>query len=120
MPWSKEQKLEFLLRAPWTISLEISEDGERLLVVREIPAVVGSGETDSEIERDFWESLEETLKAYLHFEDVVPRPVGVAGFPWEANAKQVAASTVVDAGGRSIQQASATSAPVVEPDLVAA
>ena len=70
--------LRRLLALPWTIVPETTPEGDRLLRVREIPSAVGHGATDAELERDLWDSLRESLLAYLHFGDAVPQPHPVA------------------------------------------
>ncbi len=84
MSWDDDLKIQFLLGLPWNIYAETSVDGERLLRVRELPSVIGSGDTDDEIERDFWDSLEATLRSYLHFGDELPLPAlpGIE-LPWK-------------------------------------
>jgi predicted RNase H-like HicB family nuclease len=72
-----ESELRRLLFLPWTIVPEVSPEGDRLLRVLEVPSAVGHGETDEELERDLWDSLEESLKAYLYFGDPIPLPTGV-------------------------------------------
>lgn len=81
MTWTTDQKLESLIRLPWTISSEISPEGDRLLRVAEIPSAVGSGADDLEAESDLWESLRASLAAYLHFDDPIPLPDGCV-LPW--------------------------------------
>ncbi len=76
MSWSEEKQIEHLLRLPWTIVRETTPEGDQILRVAEIPSAVGSGSTPQEIERDLWESLRESLRAYLHFKDPVPLPSG--------------------------------------------
>ena len=78
MEWTSEEKLEQLLRLPWTIGAETTEEGDQLLRVLEIPSAVGTGSTPGELESDLWDSLRESLRAYLHFGDTIPLPVGVA------------------------------------------
>ena len=82
MAWDQRRKLDYLLGLPWTISLELTPERDRLLRVRELPSVMGSGDSDEEIERDFWDSLETTLRSYLHFGDDIPLPVGLT-LPWK-------------------------------------
>lgn len=72
-----EAELRRLLFLPWTIVPEVTPEGDRLLRVLEVPSAVGHGETDEELERDLWESLKESLKAYLHFGDPIPLPSGI-------------------------------------------
>lgn len=81
MTWTTDQKLESLLRLPWTISSETTPEGDRLLRVAEIPSAVGSGTDDLEVESDLWESLRAFLAAYLHFDDEIPLPEG-CDLPW--------------------------------------
>ena len=82
MEWSNQSKIAILLRLPWTIDSTM-EDGERVLRVRELPSVVVSGNDSAELEREFWESVRETLSAYLHFGDPVPLPKGFRTLPWD-------------------------------------
>ncbi len=81
MMWTTDQKLDSLLRLPWTIRSEISPEGDRLLRVAEIASAVGSGSSDSEAVSDLWESIRASLAAYLHFEDSIPLPEG-STLPW--------------------------------------
>lgn len=81
MTWTTDQKLESLLRLPWTICSETTQEGDRLLRVEEIPSAVGSGTDDEETESDLWESLRASLAAYLHFADPIPLPHG-CDLPW--------------------------------------
>lgn len=78
MPKVSEADLQRLLRAPWTIIREVSPEGDVLLRVKEIPSAVGSGSTHDELVADLWESLTESLRAYLHFGDAVPLPQGAS------------------------------------------
>jgi hypothetical protein len=71
---SKEIELERLLRLPWSILREVTPEGDTILRVKEIPGAIGSGASDAERERDLWDSLAESLRAYLHFGDPVPVP----------------------------------------------
>jgi hypothetical protein len=90
MAWDQQRKLDYLLRLPWTISPELTPEGDRLLRVRELPSVIASGDSDEEIERDFWDSLETTLRSYLHFGDDIPLPEGLTP-PWKQAAPVPAA-----------------------------
>jgi hypothetical protein len=82
MSWDERRKLDYLLGLPWSIYAETTVDGERLLRVRELPSVMGSGDSDEEVEREFWDSLEATLQSYLHFGDELPLPLD-ATLPWK-------------------------------------
>jgi len=76
MTAARDPQLEHLLRLPWTIVSELTPEGDHLLRVAEIPSAVGSGATPQEVEADLWESLRESLRAYLHYHDPVPMPGG--------------------------------------------
>lgn len=78
MHHSSDSDLQRLLRLPWTIVKEVTPEGDILLRVKEIPSAVGSGSTTDELVSDLWESLTESLRAYLHFGDQVPLPLGVS------------------------------------------
>lgn len=78
MTQAHEADLQRLLRLPWTILREVTPEGDVLLRVKEIPSAVGSGETEEELVADLWESLSESLHAYLHFGDSVPLPRGAS------------------------------------------
>jgi hypothetical protein len=71
---SNELELRRLLTLPWTVLREVTPEGETILRVEEIPSAVGSGSSDTERERDLWDSLTESLQAYLHFGDTIPVP----------------------------------------------
>jgi len=87
MTWTIEQKLESLLRLPWTIVSEVSPEGDRLLRVGEIPSAVGTGVEDLEMESDLWESLRASLASYLHFDDPIPLPEGEV-LPWSTDSRR--------------------------------
>lgn len=87
MPWTIEQKLDHLLALPWTMVVEVTPEGDRILKVAEVPSASGSGETDAERETDLWDSLRESLRAYVHFGDTPPLPAGSLP-PWAPEAAQ--------------------------------
>ena len=73
-----DREIQRLLRLPWTVTVETSPEGDRLLRVREVPSAVGCGATEAEAIADLWKSLEASLRAYVHFGDQVPLPTGAA------------------------------------------
>ena|SRR2546425_296821 len=81
MSWTQDQQLEYLLRLPWTVVAETTPEGDRILRIAEIPSATGSGHTTNDMERDLWDSLRESLRAYLNFGDPIPLPDG-AKSPW--------------------------------------
>jgi predicted RNase H-like HicB family nuclease len=81
MNWTDERRLAFLLRLPWTLVAETTPEGDSLIRVAELPSAVGTGATQQEIERDLWDALTAALRAYLHFGDPIPVPVG-RKLPW--------------------------------------
>ena len=82
MPWTTQQKLEYLLGLPWTIEV-VAEDDYQVLRVTELPSVIATGQTKDELEADFWESLKATLESYLHYGDPIPLPTEVTQLPWD-------------------------------------
>lgn len=74
----RQMDIQRLLHLPWTIVKETTPEGDALLRVKEIPSAVGCGESDDERIKDLWESLTESLRAYVHFGDPVPMPSGVS------------------------------------------
>lgn len=103
MPNSSESDLQRLLRLPWTIVREVTPEGDVLLRVKEIPSAVGSGSTPDELVADLWESLTESLRAYLHFGDSVPLPQGVSDSWVRLNPKAAAPKTPFFVSPASVQ-----------------
>lgn len=101
--WTREQQLEYLLqRIPWTISREEAPEGDVILRCREIADATGAGETDAEIERDFWESLRASLQAYLHFGERPPVPANFA-LPWESDGRPTPVRLVVQVKAKTLK-----------------
>lgn len=71
-----ERDIQRLLHLPWTIVRDVTPEGDVLLRVKEIPSAVGAGDSDETRIADLWESLSESLRAYLYFGDTVPLPDG--------------------------------------------
>lgn len=82
MKWTTEAKVQYLMRLPWTIVPDESEEGDRLLRVAELPAAVGCGETDKALAADFFESFAATLEAYVEADETPPLPEGESSLPW--------------------------------------
>lgn len=83
MPWTQEEKIEALLRLPWTVKTARTEDGF-VAEVAELPSALATGDTMKLLARDLWDSLKATLTSYLEFNDPIPLPAGVSA-PWEAS-----------------------------------
>jgi predicted RNase H-like HicB family nuclease len=84
MAWTDEQKVEALLRLPWTVSVEKSPEGDLVAHVLEIPGVVATGVTMKALGIDLWQSLKAALECFLEFNDDIPLPAG-SGLPWVGN-----------------------------------
>src|SRR5690349_19812552 len=83
--WTNEQKIEALLRLPWTVQLtKNSEDGTLAMRDKELPAALAVATNPTELEAEFWESLRETLSVFLEHGDTVPLPALVKQYPWES------------------------------------
>ena len=86
MMWTREAKLDALVRLPWTVDVDRNaEEGYLILRVRELPGTIATGDEEV-VEREFWESLRATLACYLEFDDPIPLPLGVALLPWNVPA----------------------------------
>lgn len=114
MTWTENQQLEYLLKLPWTVVAETTSEGDRVLRIAEIPSATGSGDSPSQMERDLWESLRESLRAYLHYGDPIPVPAA-ASPPWVDAAHKPAPPTpfvvrampiAATAGSHSLQEVS--------------
>jgi hypothetical protein len=112
MKWTDEIKISYMLRMPWTI-VPSTEDGERVLRVREIPSVIATGVADEELDRELFDALRASLRAYLHFGDPLPRPPGVKLFPWE-DPEPTAVPTRLVFRGRLTQENETISTSVTE------
>jgi predicted RNase H-like HicB family nuclease len=84
MAWTEQQKVEALLRLPWTVSVEKGPDGDFVAYVREIPGVIATGETMKALGIDLWQSLNAALQCFVEFNDDIPLPPGSA-LPWVGN-----------------------------------
>ena len=85
-----QMELDRLLALPWTVLREQTPDGDVVLRVKEIPSATGSGVTDEQREAELWESLTQSLRAYLHFGDAVPVPTDSPRFVRQAPSLTVA------------------------------
>jgi hypothetical protein len=85
MTWTREQKLQALLRLPWTFTVERNEPG-RYWVARvvEVPSAIATADNERQLSREAWASLQASLEVYLDNDDDVPLPPGIQRVPWEA------------------------------------
>ncbi len=83
MAWTTEDKLEWLLRQPWRVHVDREDDGSYFARVDGLQGAVADGRNSDELQRNFWESLRETLRAYLETGDHMPLP-GNTLPPWDA------------------------------------
>lgn len=82
MPWTTDEKVEWLLRLPWAIQVVREEDGGYFARVENLPSAVADGATSADLDASFWASLRETVRAYLEAGDPIPLPGDVTP-PWE-------------------------------------
>jgi len=83
MQWTPASKLAYLIRLPWTVRTERDADeGYIVLRVAELPSVIATGNSNDELEKDFWESLQATLECALEFGDQIVLPAGMKA-PWD-------------------------------------
>lgn len=76
---SNEQQalLRRYLLMPWTLVPGSDEDSPYTLRVAEIPAVLGVGNSEKEVEQSFWEAMRSVLSSYIEDGEVLPKPRGV-------------------------------------------
>ena len=85
MTWTPAQQIHYLMRLPWSVSVErVTDDGDPYWVARvgEIPSALATGSDEAELEREFWASLEASLRVYVEEGDEIPIPKGVF-LPWK-------------------------------------
>jgi hypothetical protein len=84
MSWTTEQKVESLMRLPWTVTSEAADDPNEFVVrVKELPGTIVIG-TKEEIDEEFWGALRASIEARLEFGDKFDvLPPGVPCVPWE-------------------------------------
>jgi hypothetical protein len=82
MPWTRESKLDALLRLPWTVRTERSDEGYLVARCAELPGTLATG-SETEIDTEFWDSMRATMACLLDFNDAIPLPAGVKFLPWE-------------------------------------
>lgn len=104
LKFTNEQKIELLLRLPWTIVPEAEEDGSTTLGVKELPAVIATGDSPAELEKDFWAAMRSVLGAYLDEGETPPLPTRVTVLPWDIEIPDV---TYVEPK-RTLQQVTAS------------
>ena len=80
--WTSERKLEHALSLPWTVQVT-TEDGEFVARVAELPAVVGCGETEKELQASLYLAMEAVLEVMLEHGDLIQPPANVV-LPWLA------------------------------------
>ncbi len=92
--WTMEQKLDLLMRLPWTVQKERTPEGDDILRIRELPGVSGAGAEEAGREGELWASLRSRLAAHLEFGDAVPMPEGAA-LPWASDTDRPVATWVL-------------------------
>jgi predicted RNase H-like HicB family nuclease len=84
MSWTRQQKLDALLRLPWTVRVEQDEEeGYFIARVIEIPSALATADSREELEGELWDSLRASLEVYLDHGDDIPLPPSVEVLPWE-------------------------------------
>ena len=115
MTWTIDNKVEALIRLPWSVRIERDDpDGAYVAVCSELPSVVASGASERELDADFFESLRETLRCYLEAGDEPPLP-NCAKLPWLDRPRGV---FVIVQGARAEESVVATSGGGASVDRV--
>ncbi|HEX6048122.1 MAG TPA: hypothetical protein VFZ21_02600 [Gemmatimonadaceae bacterium] len=82
MPWTLEQKLDALMRLPWSLSFTRSEHGNYLVArVAEVADAMATGENDRAAAIALYESLRASLLVRLEHGDELPLPANTV-LPW--------------------------------------
>ncbi|HEX9563894.1 MAG TPA: hypothetical protein VF981_07980 [Gemmatimonadaceae bacterium] len=87
MSWTTEDKVEWMLRLPWRVKITHEDDGTLFAQAEDLDGAVADGANPEELEQSFWDSLRETLRAYLAAGDPIPLP-GSPTPPWDAPSPQ--------------------------------
>lgn len=87
MAWTNEQRLDALMRLPWTITISPSEFGAYLTaVVAELPDAIATGDSERMLAKDVYGAIRASLAARLEFGDDIPAPSG-SDLPWANDAE---------------------------------
>lgn len=108
MPWTIEDKLEWLLRQPWRVLVEREDDGSYFARIDGLSGAVAHGQTPKELEHEFWESARETFRAYLEAGEMMSLPNN-ASAPWTTPQREVRGIKARLIGGASLLADSLTS-----------
>lgn len=85
--WTSEEKLQALMRLPWSVKLERDpRDGSLIAQVDELPDAIATGDNEQDLARDLWEAIEASLACRLEYGDPLPLPQGNV-IPWEGSAQ---------------------------------
>ena len=119
MEITRDAKLAALLRIPWTVTIEQSDEGYFVARCLEIPGSIATG-GEGEIEREFWESLRESLACLLDNNDPIPLPPSVSQLPWEVPILRTTLAPLVDDDARTGSLGAVTAEPRRVDEAVAA
>lgn len=106
------ERVEALMRLPWTVRVRKDNDGTLVAQIAEIPDAIGTGEEESDLAKDLWESLWASLEVRLAHDDAIQLPSGFV-LPWENSAapvpgQQATAATIRRASGDLVVEPRAT------------
>lgn len=82
MTWTRNLKVQYLVRLPWTVIVTRDAEGGYLAEVAELPFLLASGHREKDAARHLYEGLWTTLEAILEHDDALPLPAG-STLPWE-------------------------------------
>ena len=88
MTWTRDLKVQYLVRLPWTVEVSRDTEGGYLAEVAELPFLLASGRREKDAARHLYEGLWTALDAILEHEDALPLPAG-ATLPWEHGVEPV-------------------------------
>lgn len=79
--WTRELKLRALMQLPWDVRITAEDDGSLFGQIAEVSDAVADGASETELAKELWESLYESLAVRLDRGDDIPLPVG-RQLPW--------------------------------------
>ena len=86
MTWTAKQKLDALMRVPWSVFEERNdEQGYLVAQVRELPDAIATGADERTLARDIYAAVRASLACRLEFGDDIPLPPGYL-LPWSNGA----------------------------------
>ncbi len=83
MPWTAEQKIDALMRLPWSVSTQKSAYGSYLTArIAEVSDAIATAADERSLARELFASLRASLSCRIDYGDEIPLPEGFQ-LPWK-------------------------------------